>query len=101
MVFTIFAEAQDLSVFEYTVTINASYSEIEAASKSENFISWVVQNATSIEVYSMSDYTSNDFLETVLWNGDKKLNLYYIASTEDMKLLPKAEDDEEDEDYEY
>lgn len=92
MVFIIFAEAQDLSVFEYTVTMEASYSEIEAASKSENFISWVVENATNIEVFSMSDYSSNDFLETVLWNANKKLCLYYIASTEDMKLLPKEED---------
>ena len=71
MVFYIYVETQDLFVIEYKVTMEASYSEIEAASKSENFISWVVENATNIEVFSMSDYSSNDFLETVLWNADK------------------------------
>ncbi len=94
MVFYIYVETQDLFVIEYKVTMEASYSEIEAASKSENFISWVVENATDIDPLVMSDMTSNDFIESFTCNGDKKLCLYYIAPKEAMELLPPI-------DYEY
>lgn len=95
MVFTIFTEDQYQCVLEYTVSMNASYSEVEAASKSENFISWVVENATNIEVHSMSDFSSNDFAETIYTNGEGKLAMYYIATGEDAKLLPPYNEDEE------
>ena len=92
MVFTIFVEDVSLCVIEYTVTMNASYSEIEEASKSKNFISWVVENATQIETFSMSDFSSNDFTETMHYLGNEKLALYYIANPEEAKLLPPCED---------
>ena len=94
MVLYIYAEDQYQCVLEYTVTINASYSEIEAASKSENFISWVVQNASNIEIFSMSDFGSNDFAETIYTNGEGKLAMYNIATEEEAKLLPPYNEDE-------
>ena len=93
MVFIIFAEGADLSAFVYTVTINASYSEIEAASKCENFISWVVENATNIEVDTQSDFYNSDFGEHILSEGDQKLALYYVATEKDIELLPKWVDE--------
>ena len=93
MVFTIYAEGADLSAFVYTVTINASYSEIEAASKSENFISWVVENATEIEGHSISDFGNSDFGEIIVSNGYRQLALYYVATEEDLKLLPRCDDE--------
>lgn len=93
MVLYIYAETQDLSTFEYTVTINASYSEIEAASKSENFISWVVENATEIEGHSISDFGNSDFGEIIVSNGYRQLALYYVATEEDLKLLPRCDDE--------
>ena len=87
MVFKIYAEDADQNVLEYTVTMKAGYPEIEDASKKENFIKWVVENATSIKGFRISDFTSNDFLETILCDGDKKLATYYIASGDTSKLL--------------
>ena len=46
-----------------------------------------MENATSIEGYSISDFTSNDFLETILCDGDKKLATYYIVSGDSNELL--------------
>ena len=94
MVFTIFTVDQDLSVLEYTVNINATFQEIEEASKCETFIAWVVANATQIDVYSLGDITSNDFAETLHSNGDGKLSVYYVASGDDIKLLPPYDEDE-------
>jgi len=94
MVFTIYAEDAEHFVLEYTVTMNASYSEIEEASKGENFIAWVVENASKIECSQMSDFSSNDFLESILWNGDNKLTTYYVVSGESAKLLPECPEDE-------
>jgi len=85
--FKIFAENEDQNVVEYTIKMNASYSEIEEASKKEHFISWVVDKATSIEGFQISDFTSNDFLETILCDADNKLATYYVASGEDTELL--------------
>lgn len=87
MVFNIYTEDSEQNVQVYTVTMKASYSEVEDASKKENFIKWVVENATSIEGYSISDFTSNDFLETILCDGDKKLATYYIVSGDSNELL--------------
>ena len=95
MTFTIFAEDAELWVLEYTVTMNASYSEIEDASKGENFIAWVVANAIEIKCSLMGDFTSNDFLETILWNGDKQLSTYYVVSGDSIKLLPKYPEDDQ------
>ena len=94
MVFKIFAEDSDQNVLEYTVTMKAGYPEIEDASKKESFIKWVVENATSIKGFRISDFTSNDFLETILWNGDKKLSTYYVVSGDSIKLLPKYPEDD-------
>lgn len=94
MVFTIFAVSPDLAVVEYTVTIEASYSVLEEASKYENFIAWVVANATQIEACSLGDMTSNDFAETIHSNGDGKLAVYFVASGDDIDLLPPCEEDD-------
>ncbi len=90
MEFTIFAEDANYDVYVYTVSMTASYSEIEEASKKKNFISWVIANATQIECTScIGDFTSNDFLETILWDADKKIVTFFLASGDDIKLLPK------------
>ena len=94
MVIKIFTEDEDQFVLEYTVTLNAGYAEIEDASKEENFIDWVVENATDISVSQISDYTSNDFLETTLWNADEKLCTYYVAPREKCKALPEYKEDD-------
>lgn len=94
MVFTIFAVFPDLAVVEYTVSINASFEELENASKYENFIAWVVANATQIDAYSLGDITSNDFAETIHSNGDGKLAVYFVATGDDIELLPPCEDDD-------
>ena len=78
MIFKIFVEDDNCWVQEYTVTMNASYSEIEDASKKENFISWVVENAVSIEGDFGCDITSNDFLEKICCNGNQLITYYYV-----------------------
>ena len=94
MVIKIFAVDPDLAVLEYTVNIIASFQEIENASQCENFIEWVVANATQIDVYPLGDITSNDFAETLHSNGDGKLSIYYVASGDDIKLLPPCEEED-------
>lgn len=94
MKFFIYAVSPDLAVVEYTVSINASFQEIENASKYENFIAWVVANATQIEACSLGDMTSNDFAETIHSNGDGKLAVYFVASGDDIDLLPPCEEDD-------
>lgn len=85
--FKIFAEDENQNVVDYTVTMTASYPEVEGASKKEDFIRWVVDNAVSIEGFRISDFSSNDFLETILCDADQKLATYYIASGEAIELL--------------
>lgn len=94
MVFTIFAEDKYGCVIEYTVTMNASYSEIEEASKRENFISWVVANATDIDMTQLSDWSSNDMSETIVWLGNKKLATFYNVFGDEAKLLPQPNEDD-------
>ena len=94
MKFFIYAVSPDLAVVEYTVSINASFQEIENASKYENFIASDVATATQIEAGSLGDMTSNDFAETIHSNGDGKLAVYFIASGDDIDLLPPCEEDD-------
>ena len=94
MKFFIYAVSPDLAVVEYTVSINASFQEIENASKCDNFIAWVVANATQIEACSLGDMTSNDFAETIHSNGDGKLAVYFVATGDDIELLPPCEEDD-------
>ena len=93
MVFRLFAE-KEYGVLEYTITVNASFSDLEKASKCENFIEWIVANATQIEVSSIGDFTSNDFAEVIHHYGDGKLSVYFIASGDDIGLLPQYDEDE-------
>ena len=94
MKFFIYAVSPDLAFVEYTVSINASFQEIENASKCDNFIAWVVANATQIEACSLGDMTSNDFAETIHSNGDGKLAVYFVATGDDIELLPPCEEDD-------